>query len=216
MPYTQKQGELIDKLYQFIKQTQNDELELKPQDFFEDNDDFSIFKKQDDLEQFKRNSSTRIDKQISIIAQNICDSLFGLNDQKYSAIISRINVWGFDITIQQFIINYYLYIKKDNKLRQFIMNHLDKIIKMVRITLDKQTIKFMNRFEFRDTRNQNNIKKLEDKRAENEKKLKQIKLTDIKQPDKEKQQVKQEQQQSVQDQILNDLKQKHPDLQKEI
>lgn len=220
----QKQKVLIDNIYDFLQRNKDEELELKPTEYYNSDDDFSLFNKEVDLEEYKKDYSTEIDKEIYIIAQNINDDLFNLNDQKYLAIISRIDVWGFDLTMEQFILSYYLYIKKDNKLRQFVINHMDKIIKAVKLIMDNRLVKGIKRFEFRNNRNKLNIEKLKKQREQNDQKLKKVK---IKEEEEEQQKQKEEQQkqtnittneqeEKIQNQILEKLKQQHAILQKEI
>lgn len=220
----QKQRVLIDNIYDFLQRNKDEELELKPTEYYNSDDDFSLFNKEVDLEEYKKDYSTEIDKEIYIIAQNINDDLFNLNDQKYLAIISRIDVWGFDLTMEQFILSYYLYIKKDNKLRQFVMNHMDKIIKAVKLIMDNRLVKGINRFEFRNNRNKLNIEKLKKQRKQNDQKLKNIKIKEEGEEQQQKQKEEQqkqtittnEEQERIKNQILQKLKQQHSVLQKEI
>lgn len=209
------ENEIIDRLYQFIQSTKDQELQLKPNDFNYNQDNTSIYDQQQNLQEYKRNNRTYIDRQLKIIGQNIIDSLFGLNDTKYSAIISRMSIWGYELTIQQFIINYYLIIKKDNRLRQFTINHMDKLIKLTRNLMQRQLINNMREFKFNDN---NNISKLEKKLEQNQKKLKEIQIKNIKvdeQGNKEKINNEQEQK-NIEQQILDKLKKDHPKLEQEI
>lgn len=169
-----KKSLLIDNLYNYIENNSEDTLELKPQQFQLTNngEDFSLLRKDDDLEQYKKDYSSKIDKQIIIISQNIMNSLFGLNNQKFTAFISRYNVWGFDLTMQQFIINFYLVVKTDNMLRQFVMDHMDKIINVTRSVSQKYLITHMNEFRFRETRTDYNRKKILDQLKQNQKDIK--------------------------------------------
>ena len=156
---------LIDNLYNFLQNQNGQELQLKPQQYDVDpnqKDDFSLIAKDGDLEEYKKDYSSRIDKQILIISQNIIGSLFGLNNQKFTAFMSRYDVWGFDLTMQQFIINFYLVVKTDNMLRQFVLSHMQKIIKTARDVMQKYLITHMNEFRFRETRTDYNKKKLMD------------------------------------------------------
>lgn len=156
---------LIDGLYNYITNRGEEQLQLKPDEFKENDDkeDFSLYQKDNDLEEYKKDYSSKIDKQILIISQNIMNSLFSLNNQKFSAFMSRYNVWGFDITMQQFINNFYLVVKTDNKLRQFILDHMEKILPTTRGVMQKYLITHMNSFSFKETRTEFNKKKLIDK-----------------------------------------------------
>ena len=173
-PKQNKKQLLIDNLYQQINLKGQQDLQLKPDEFQNhidgDNEDFSIFdnKESQDLEEYKKDYSSRIDKQINIISQNIMNSLFGLNNQKFSAFMSRYNVWGFDLTMQQFIESFYLVVKTDNMLRQFVLDHKDKLIKTTREVMQKYLITHMSDFRFRETRTDYNRKKLMDKLKKNQ------------------------------------------------
>lgn len=162
---------LIDGLYNYITTRGEEQLQLKPDEFenLEKNqNDFSLYNKEDDLEQYKKDYSSRIDKQILIIAQNIMNSLFGLNNEKFSAFMSRYNVWGFDLTMQQFINSFYLVVKTDNMLRQFILDHMDKIINVTRNVMQKYLITHMSSFTFNEARTDYNKKKLLNKMKKNQ------------------------------------------------
>lgn len=208
-------NELIDNLYQFIRNTKGQELQLKPTDFNYNQDNASIYDQKQNLQEYKQKNRTFIDKELKIIGQNIIDSIFGLNDKKYNAIISRMSIWGYELTLQQFIINYYLIIKKDNKLRQFVINHMDKLIKMTKGLMDKELIISMKDFEFS---NKNNIDKLQQKKIQNQKKLKEIKLKEIKikEQGQESKIQNESEQNNIQQQILQKLKKEHPKLEQEI
>lgn len=165
---------LIDNLYDYLQKNNTQELELKPQEFQNNvvkKDDFSLLNKQSDLEQYKKDYSSKIDKQLLIISQNIVNSLFGLNNEKFTAFMSRYDVWGFDLTMQQFIINFYLVVKTDNMLRQFVMSHMDKLIKIAKSVMEKYLITHMGEFRFRETRTDYNKKKVMDKIKETQKQI---------------------------------------------
>lgn len=207
--------ELIDNLYQFIQNTKNQQLQLKPNDFNYNQDNASIYDQKQNLQEYKQKNRTFIDRELKIISQNIIDSIFGLNNKKYNAIISRMSIWGYELTLQQFIINYYLIIKKDNKLRQFVINHLQKLIKLTKGLMDKELITVMKDFEFS---NKNKIAKLQKQKIQNQKKLKEIKLKDIKvKEQKEENKIQDEaEQNNIQQQILQKLKKEHPKLEQEL
>ena len=188
-PKNNKKSLLIDGLYDFLKNNDHDQLQLKPQqypDFQQQQDKFSLLNRDGDLEEYKKDYSSRIDKQLLIISQNIAQSLFGLNNEKFTAFMSRYNVWGFDLTMQQFIINFYLVVKTDNLLRQFVMDHMDKIIKTTRNVVQKYLITHMADFRFRELRTEYNRKKLKDQMKQNQQQI------DKRLTDRDKQPVQQD------------------------
>lgn len=167
---------LIDGLYNYLNTNGNEQLQLKPKDFTQEKDDqkdidFSLKMKENDFEQYKKDYSSRIDRQLLIIAQNIAQNLFALNNQKYTAFMSRYEVWGYDLTMQQFIINFYLVVKTDNMLRQFVMTHMDKIITATRNVIEKYLIMHMGDFSFRETRTEFNRKKILSQMKQNQQKI---------------------------------------------
>ena len=161
---------LIDDLFNYINVRGQEQLQLKPDEFEndEEQEDFSLYRKEEDLEQYKKDYSSRIDRQINIISQNIMNSLFGLNNQKFSAFMSRYNVWGFDLTMQQFINSFYLVVKTDNMLRQFVLDHLDKIVNNTKEVMEKYLITHMSDFRFRELRTDYNKKKILDQIKKNQ------------------------------------------------
>ena len=58
------------------------------------------------------------------------------------------NLWGYEITLEQFILRYYIVIKNDNRLRQFIILYLSKIIRAVKNIIELQLINRMHQFNF--------------------------------------------------------------------
>ena len=39
---------------------------------------------------------------------------FELSDEKFTEVLRRISLWGYDVCLEEFILEYYLAIKKDN------------------------------------------------------------------------------------------------------
>lgn len=169
---TNKKTVLIDNIYNYIKNN-HEELELKPEQFqiSDEQQDFTLIDKQNDLQQYKKDYSSKIDKQILIISQNIVNSLLALNNEKFTAFMSRQSVWGFDLTMQQFINDFYLVVKTDNMLRSFVLSHMDKIINAAKNVLEKYLITHMNEFRFKETRTDYNKKKLIDQMKQNQKQI---------------------------------------------
>lgn len=173
MKNERKKQVLINNIYNFLDITKDEKLETKPTDGdLIPREDLSEKFEQKDLQQYKKDYSSKIDRQIMIIAQNISNSLFNLPNEKFTAFISRYKVWGLDITMQQFIINFYLVVKTDNMLRQFVMLHMDKIISTVKEYLEKYLITHMNDFNFKEPRIDFVKKQLESKMKENDLQLK--------------------------------------------
>jgi hypothetical protein len=86
----EKKTDLIDKLYEYLQNTDlNEELEVKSGDIFYTNDKVE----EDNLEQLNLDYSTALDKQLDNISNNIVSKFFSLNEEKFQAVMDRINLW---------------------------------------------------------------------------------------------------------------------------
>ena len=114
------------------------------------------------------------------------------------------------MTVEEFIINYYLVIKKDNSLRQFILLHLSKVISEVCNIIETQLFEKMHTFTFMNNKS-TEIMDLTHELAKKEEQLLKInpeKIAD----DNTEVLVKADKVESVKDKILNDLKASNPEL----
>ena len=147
----QKKQQLINNLYDFLRQNKyNLQLEVKPKTEFELlNQQKNNFNKVNiPIEIVKKENSNKFNNQINLIANNIAIKLFELNNEKFLAVLNRMNLWGYEITLEQFILRYYIVIKNDNRLRQFIILYLSKIIRAVKNIIELQLINRMHQFNF--------------------------------------------------------------------
>ena len=79
------ESDLTTRLIDYLKTINiNDEIEVKP--------DGNLYTKNTE-QKINKDFVTKIDKQVSIISQNIVAHFFDLNDQKFQAVLSRINFW---------------------------------------------------------------------------------------------------------------------------
>ena len=207
---TKEKQSLIQKIIDFLNETKNNEIELKPK-YNENTSISSNAQFEKNLELLEKNYAADIDKQLYIIAENIIFYLKSLSNEQYKAILDRFLLWGISQTIEEFIINYYLIIKKDINLQQFIVMHMNKLIKIVENILDTQSILKITKQNFLND-NDNELEKLYNKLKEKEQKLikiipeKNIKKSNI-DPIKSE-----ETKQDIRQQILNDLKNQNPEL----
>lgn len=147
----QKKQQLINNLYEFLKQNKyNLQLEVKPKTEFEllNQQKNNLNKVNVPIEIVKKENSNKFNNQINLIANNIAIKLFELNNKKFLAVLNRMNLWGYEITLEQFILRYYIVIKNDNRLRQFIILYLSKIIRAVKNIIELQLINRMHQFNF--------------------------------------------------------------------
>lgn len=203
---------LIEQLKEFLDETKDEQLELKPKDFNESsNDDKSKAQVNKDLEVLEKDYSSDINSQLYNIAENIVFVLRGLPEEKFKAVLDRFLTWGILPTMEEFIMDYYLNIKKDADLRQFIIIHFAKILKLTENILNSQSILRIAKQDFTND-NDEEIQILRNKLKEKEKELlnvmpdKFIKndSLDLIRNENKKQQIRQ--------QVLDDLKAKNPEL----
>ena len=208
---------LIDRIYNFLQNNKDNlDIELKPNEYSNlENDDSQFnFKYKKDLEVIQKDYSTQIDKQLDIISNNIAIKFFELNDEKFQAILERIMLWGYDLCLEEFILNYYLIIKKDNRLRQFIILHLIKLISRLKNIIEKQLILKMNNFNFINDED-DELKTLNYKLAEKEAKLLELNPEKVAE-DNSPEIIATDKINSIKNEILNDLKKNNPELEEGI
>ena len=203
---------LIEQLKEFLDETKNETLELKPKDFNENsNDDKSKAQVNKDLEVLEKDYSSDINSQLYNISENIVFTLRGLPEEKFKAVLDRFLTWGILPTMEEFIIDYYLTIKKDADLRQFVIMHFSKILKLTENILNSQSILRIAKQDFTND-NDEEIQILRNKLKEKEKELMNVmpekfvkdESLDLIRNENKKQQIKQ--------QILDDLKAQNPEL----
>lgn len=203
---------LIEQLKEFLDETKNETLELKPKDFNEtSNDDKSKAQINKDLEVLEKDYSSDINSQLYNISENIVFTLRGLPEEKFKAVLDRFLTWGILPTMEEFIIDYYLTIKKDADLRQFVIMHFSKILKLTENILNSQSILRIAKQDFTND-NDEEIQILRNKLKEKEKELMNVmpekfvkdESLDLIRNENKKQQIKQ--------QILDDLKAQNPEL----
>ena len=202
---------LIEQLIDFLHETRYDELELKPKDRDETIADDSNAQLTEDLEILKKDYSTDIDKQLYNIAENIVFSLKSLSEDQFKAVLDRFLLWGIQQTMEEFIFDYYLVIKKDIDLRQFIVIHMNKLLTIIENILNKQSILRIAKQDFTNNADEE-IESLRKKLKEKEKELINVapeKIIDKSVPDIIRNENKK---QEIRQQVLDDLKAQNPEL----
>ena len=149
---------VTDLLYNYIKQVETEPLELKPNEF--ENLENGANNSNENIETVKKSSGTLVSKEIKIICQNIIKSFLGLNDEKFLACMDKIKSWNFETCMKEFIMDYYLYIKNDNRLRHYIVTHLDHIISELEDEFEKDIIANINLFNFENSKDDYEIQLL--------------------------------------------------------
>lgn len=141
---------LIDKISKYLdsdeaKQSQTN-LEVSP-------NKFTIKKRnglytKSSINNLIKDNISILDQENKIICDNILISFFDLNNDKFLMCLEKINEWGFNIAFKEFIINYYLRIIKDNKLRNYILINIDSIITLLKNQLEVNMINSIKHFNF--------------------------------------------------------------------
>ena len=148
---------LIDSLnvWTGMNEQPKDRVEKKPKEFkAQKNLDKSTSV---DMRAFEKKYNAISINENKIICDNIIINFFGLDDEKFLACLDRITKWGFDVCFKEFIMNYYLHIKKSNRLRNYILIHMDAIISMLKDQLELSLMKGLKDFNFVNPANSVNI-----------------------------------------------------------
>lgn len=149
------ESSLLRSLHRYLQDKKDDKLELKPNEFKN-----SKSKKESalaSLEKVSKDSMNIMTKENRIICDNILIAFYGLPDEKFTACIQKMNEWGMEICLREFILNYYLYIKKSNKLKQYITLHLDLIISMLKNIIETDLFENMKNFNFETYKMKENV-----------------------------------------------------------
>lgn len=153
-------NDLYQTLLEKIKSSNTEQYQFKPIEHQLDiTQKMSRINVDNQLQTIKKDYRTQLDKQIYNIAQNIVFNFFSLSDDKFYAIILRTKAWGLAICIQQFIMHYYLFLKNNNRLRQFVILHFNKIVLIVCSIIQKQLITKINLQSFKSSNKE--LKQLE-------------------------------------------------------
>ena len=212
------QLDLTDRLIQYLGSIDvNEPIEVKPNEYVFTQEKQSKQANIDnvDLEVLNKDYSTKLDKQLKNIGNNIVIKFFELNDEKFKAVMNRIISWGYELCLEEFITNYYLIIKKDNRLRQFVLLHLTKLIKIVKDIIEKQLTIKMNNFDFTNVNDQE-LSVLTDKLAKKESELLDVNPEKLTQDNTlEKEVVDLNEISKIKNEILQDLKENNPELERE-
>ena len=150
---------ITDQLFNYLNEIKDEPLELKPNEFE------NLHKRDDETsnsnaETVKKDTGTIVSKEVRIICNNIIKSFLGLNDEKFLACMDRIKQWNFEICMREFIMNYYIFIKSDNRLRFYITSHLDHIILILKEEFESNIVKNINLFNFENSKDDYEIQLL--------------------------------------------------------
>ena len=149
---------ITDQLFNYLKKVEDEPLEIKPNEF--ENLENGSTNSNENVETVKKSAGTLVSKEIKIICQNIIKTFLGLNDEKFLACMDKIKNWNFEICMKEFIMDYFLYIKNDNRLRHYVVTHLDQIIAVLEDEFEKDIISNIKLFNFENSKDDYEIQLL--------------------------------------------------------
>ena len=214
----ENESKLLETLYNYIQDTKDQKMEVKPDEFASGSSVKEI--SSTNIEKIKKDSNTIMIRENQIICDNILMKFFELNDDKFMACMKRINEWGFDTCFREFILNYYLYIKKSNRLRQYIILHLDLIVSMLKDIMEMQLIEGMKNFNFESYKTREEVEFLKNDLKNREAALMAIKAKNFNEfapPNEEKRELlSNSQRKDLRMEILNRLRYENPKLEEDF
>ena len=202
---------ILDKLYTYIDDRKNsdEKPEFKPNEFNED-EKYKSLNVSSTVETIKKNSGTQISNENKIICSNIIKSFLGLNDEKFLACLEKIREWGFETCMEQFIMDYYLYMKQDNNLRQYIIMHLKTILNVLKDQLEGELIKKISTFNFLNSKDDLEIQTLKNNLKNKQQLLADVKAQNFNEDspisEKEKEKLEVSEKNDLRTEILNNLR----------
>lgn len=137
---------------------------------------------------------------------------FELDKDKFNAVLQRIRIWGYDVCLEEFITEYYLEIKQDNMLRQFVLLHLDKLIIRLKDIIEMQLLEHINNFDFTNANTEKELRDLANDLGEKESKLLSINPEKLVEDNSDDIIADDNDMQNIKDEILADLRKANPEL----
>lgn len=213
-----KSENLLDKLFNYINDTKDECLEVKPKEFNDENILENKFETNN--ETIMKDKNSIITKENKIICDNIIEKFFDLNDEKFLACMKRINDWDFETCMREFIINYYLYIKKDNKLRNYITIHMNTILIILKERLERKLIDGIKLFDFSNNNDNHQIELLKNDLKNKETIMLSVESDKFNEfsptNDEEKEKLDDSKKKDYRKEILNRLKYENPELENDL
>lgn len=143
---------VIDQLFQYLNSSKDEPFELKPNEFENLDRGSENANSNNNIETVKKDYGTSLSREVRIICNNIIKTFLSLNDEKFLACMNRIKEWNFEICMREFIMNYYIFVKSDNRLRFYITNHLDHIILILKEEFENNIMKNIHLFNFENSK----------------------------------------------------------------
>ena len=212
------ESQLLKTLYNYIQSTNGQKIEVKPDEFA----DIASVKEisSTSIEKIRKDTNSIMVRENQIICDNILMKFFELNDEKFLACIRRINDWGFETCFREFILNYYLYIKKSNRLRQYILLHLDSIVSSLKDIMEIELIEGMKDFNFENYKTREEVEFLKNDLKNREVALMAIKAKNFNEfapPNEEKRELlSSSQRKDLRMEVLNRLRYENPRLEEDF
>lgn len=214
------ESKLLTSLYNYVVSTKDEPLELKPQEFNEDDGLTTVGTPSSKYEKMTKYKNSAQINENKVICDNILIKFFELSDEKFIACLNRIVSWGFDITFKEFILNYYIYIKKSNRLRQYIVMNLDSIISMLKKEIESDLIENMKHFDFRTAKSHEELEFLKNDLRNREAAMLAIKSDSFNEfappNEKRKEILNSNERKDLRAEIINRLKYENPKLEEDF
>lgn len=213
-----KSENLLDKLFNYINDTKNEKLELKPNEFNDVSDLENKFESNN--ETIIKDKNSIITKENKIICDNIIEKFFDLNNEKFLACMKRIIDWDFETCMREFIVNYYLYIKRDNKLRNYITLHMDTILVILKDRIERKLLDGIKLFNFSNSNDDHQIELLKNDLKNKETILLSVESEKFNEyspaEEEQKEKLDNSKKKDYRQEILNRLKYENPELENDI
>ena len=214
-----KPENLLDKLFNYIQSTKDEKLELKPNEFNENTQSFeSKFEQMN--ETIIKDKNSIITNENKIICDNIIEKFFSLNNEKFLACMKRMIEWDFETCMREFILNYYLYIKHDNKLRNYIALHMNTILTILSERIERKLIESIKLFNFSDNTTDHEVELLKNDLKNKETILLGVEADNFNDyapaNDEQKEKLDERKKKDYRTEIINRLKYENPELEKDL
>lgn len=213
-----KSENLLDKLFNYINDTKDEKLELKPNEFNDTSDLENKFESSN--ETIIKDKNSIITKENKIICDNIIEKFFDLSNEKFLACVKRIIDWDFETCMREFILNYYLYIKRDNRLRNYIAIHMDSILVILKDRIERKLLDGIKLFNFSNTNDDHQIELLKNDMKNKETILLSVQSDKFNEfspaNEKQKEKLDNSKRKDYKQEILNRLRYENPELENDL
>ena len=134
--------------------------------------------------------------------------------------MKRMIEWDFETCMREFILNYYLYIKHDNKLRNYIALHMNTILTILSERIERKLIESIKLFNFSDNTTDHEVELLKNDLKNKETILLGVEADNFNEyapaNDEQKEKLDERKKKDYRSEIINRLKYENPELEKDL